>query len=154
MTTITTVIDPPLVTDTPPVFNTKAFEAWQDINTWAEQANTLAGEVNANAATASTKAAEALSSASTAEAQVPLAAAQVVLATQQAELAASSSNFVGLWSSLTGALSKPATVSHNGLFWALANNLANVTLSEPGITSDWVEIKQGSNAKSFFFANF
>lgn len=66
MTTITTVIDPPLPTDTPAVFNTKAFEAWGDINTWATQANTVAGEVNTNAATATTKAGEALTSANNA----------------------------------------------------------------------------------------
>lgn len=56
MTTITTVIDPPLPTDTTAVFNTKAFKAWGDINTWAGQANTVAGEVNTKASTASTAA--------------------------------------------------------------------------------------------------
>lgn len=155
MTTITTVIDPPLPTDTPAVFNTKAFEAWQDINDWATEANALALEVNTSATTATTKAAEALASANTAVAQLDLVAAQVTLATTQAELAAASANFVGLWLSLTGALNKPATVSHNGKNWALANNLSDVTLSEPGVAADWVQINQGgSNAKSFYFANF
>lgn len=52
--------------------------------------------------------------------------------------AQAASNFKGLWSSLTGALNKPATVSHNGAFWVLVNNLANVALSEPGVTADWL----------------
>lgn len=46
-------------------------------------------------------------------------------------------NFKGNWSALTGALNKPASVFHNGAFWALLNNLANVTTSQPGVTADW-----------------
>jgi hypothetical protein len=46
-------------------------------------------------------------------------------------------NFKGSWSSLTGALNKPATVLHQGAYWALLNNLADVTASQPGVTSDW-----------------
>ncbi|AXQ65832.1 MAG: hypothetical protein [Caudoviricetes sp.] len=52
--------------------------------------------------------------------------------------AAASSNYKGEWLSLSGALNKPATVSHNGAFWVLVNNLANVALSEPGVTADWL----------------
>ena len=55
------------------------------------------------------------------------------------ELAAQSvSSFKGLWSSLTGAINKPATVYHKGAYWALVNNLANVALSEPSVTADWL----------------
>lgn len=86
--------------------------------------------------------------------QVSLAAEQVSLATAQSNLAAISANFVGYWLDLTGALNKPASVSHNGKFYALANNLPNVQLSEPGISVDWVAIRaQISVGKSFFFAN-
>lgn len=46
-------------------------------------------------------------------------------------------NFKGNWSALTGALNKPASVFHNGAFWALLNNLANVTTSTPGVSADW-----------------
>ena len=51
--------------------------------------------------------------------------------------AAASANFKGAWSSLTGAIAKPASVSHNGAYWALLNNLADVTASQPGVTADW-----------------
>lgn len=48
------------------------------------------------------------------------------------------SNYKGEWSALTGALAKPATVSNDGAFWALVNNLANVSLSEPSPSNaDW-----------------
>lgn len=52
--------------------------------------------------------------------------------------AANSANFKGTWSSLTGALNKPAQVLHNGAYWQLLNNLANVTTSEPSPSNaDW-----------------
>lgn len=55
-----------------------------------------------------------------------------------ADIAQSSANFKGEWSSLTGGLSVPSIVLHNGANWQLLVNLANVTLSEPSLTnSDW-----------------
>ena len=68
------------------------------------------------------------------------AAASAASAAQSAASAAASSDFKGLWSSLTGALNKPASVYHNGGFWALLNNLADVTASEPGVSADWLFI--------------
>lgn len=64
----------------------------------------------------------------------------LALTTQQAEIAGFTANFKGQWSTLTGALNKPAAVSNGGLFWLLLNDLANVTTSEPGMTNDWVRI--------------
>jgi hypothetical protein len=53
-------------------------------------------------------------------------------------LAAASANYKGLWSAQTGAANKPYSVFHNGSFWALNNNLANVTTSTPSLTNaDW-----------------
>lgn len=65
---------------------------------------------------------------------------QVALATEQAEIAGFTAHYVGQWADLVGALNKPATVKHGGLFWLLVNNLANVTTSEPGMTNDWTRI--------------
>lgn len=53
---------------------------------------------------------------------------------------AANANFKGRWSDLTGELNVPAAVSHNGLTYQLLNDLADVTTSEPSITSDWVVI--------------
>lgn len=63
-----------------------------------------------------------------------LAAASAIDASTKA-LAAS--NFKGIWGDLTGALNKPASVKHNGSFWLLLNNLADITLSEPGVSANW-----------------
>lgn len=93
-------------------------------NTFATQANALALEVSGYAD-------DALASAND-------AAASAVEADTSKNLAAASADFKGLWSSLTGALNKPATVFHNGSFWALLNNLANVTTSTPSQSNaDW-----------------
>lgn len=50
-------------------------------------------------------------------------------------LAAASADYKGLWSAQTGAANKPYSVFHNGSFWALNNNLANVTTQEPSLTN-------------------
>lgn len=93
-------------------------------NTFATQANALALEVSGYADDALTSKNAAAESAASAEVNKNLAAA--------------SADFKGAWSSLSGSLSKPATVSHNGSFWALLNNLANVTTSTPSLTNtDW-----------------
>ena len=68
------------------------------------------------------------------EALVSLSAALTAAST------ASFTNFKGAWASQTGALSKPASVQHNGAFWALLNNVVNVAASQPGVTADWALI--------------
>ena len=57
-----------------------------------------------------------------------------------ASVSAASANFAGEWSSLTGALSVPASVYHAGAYWALLVDVADVTLSEPGLSGGWAEI--------------
>lgn len=58
-------------------------------------------------------------------------------ALEAASLSLFNANFKGAWSGLTGALNKPATVSHSGSRWNLLNNLADVTASTPGVSADW-----------------
>lgn len=74
------------------------------------------------------------------EANVSASEELLALTTEQAEIAGFTANYKGQWSTLTGALNKPAAVGHGGLFWLLVNNLANVTTSEPGMTNDWERI--------------
>lgn len=76
---------------------------------------------------------------------IDITAAQVAADADSAELNAANaansaalSNFKGAWSSLSGSLSKPASVLHNNSYWVLLNNLVDVTASEPsGSNSDW-----------------
>lgn len=112
-------------------FNDDA-NAWAgDIITWTEQVNLMADAMNATATevdadkTASGNSATAAGNSATA-------------ANTSQNLAAASANYKGLWSAQTGAANKPYSVFHNGSFWALNNNLANVTTSTPSLTNaDW-----------------
>ena len=63
-----------------------------------------------------------------------------VAAEDAAQAASAAANFKGSWSSLTGALAKPAAVSHSGTVWALLNDLVDVTTSQPGVSADWFDI--------------
>lgn len=77
--------------------------------------------------------------------QVTLAANQAVLADaaagrseDAANKSTASANLKGEWSNLIGQLTLPSSVYHNGLFWALLVDLADVTLSEPSeLNPDW-----------------
>ena len=51
---------------------------------------------------------------------------------------ASTVGFLGEWSDQTGAYSTPTSVTHNNRLWQLAASLADITLSEPSVSSDWV----------------
>lgn len=108
MTTITTIIAPPLPTDTPAVFNTKAFDAWGDINTWATQANTVAGEVNTNAATASTAATTA-----TTQAGISTSASATAVSSKNDAVAARN-EAVGLVEKYQGALASDPALDKTG----------------------------------------
>lgn len=57
-----------------------------------------------------------------------------------AQLAASSANFKGEWGDLTGGLIVPSSVFHDGVYWQLLIDVADVTLSEPGVSGDWAAI--------------
>ncbi|MFC7518688.1 hypothetical protein ACFQUU_27125 [Herbaspirillum sp. GCM10030257] len=77
----------------------------------------------------------------TVEAAAEQVAEDAATAGNAAAVAQASANFKGTWSSLVGALNKPASVHHNGAFWVLLNNLGNVAASEPtDISADWVRL--------------
>lgn len=59
-------------------------------------------------------------------------------------VAAAAANYKGLWSTLTGALNMPASVSHNGNYWALNTNLANVATATPGVSASWQPLNFGA----------
>lgn len=96
------------------------------LTTLVNEANIMGPEVNALANQAELDAASAASNGTAAEANA---------------------GFSGSWSSLTGVLNRPATVSHNSSDWRLLVDLVDVTTSEPGVTSDWIEINNLSNVR-------
>lgn len=116
--------DFPLATDNPEDFDDKAYDCFPYVADAADNCYANAQAAETAATNSESSATDSANSATASE------------ASRQAADAAS--NYKGEWSSLTGALNKPSTVSNNGAFWALVNNLANVALSEPSPTNaDW-----------------
>lgn len=72
------------------------------------------------------------------------AVAAAANAAASAALASAAANYKGPWSALSGALNMPASVQHNGNFWALNVNLANVATATPGISSSWSSLAVGA----------
>ena len=116
--------DFPQTTDTPEDFDDKAYDCFPYVSAAASNAY-------ANAQAAETAATNSNNSATN-------SAASATASEASRQAADAASNYKGEWSGLTGALAKPATVSNDGAFWALVNNLANVALSEPSPSNaDW-----------------
>ena len=61
-------------------------------------------------------------------------------ASTSAATAQAASAYKGEWSTLTGALNMPASVSYGGFFCALNANLANVATATPGVAAQWTQI--------------
>ncbi len=64
-------------------------------------------------------------------------------ALQARDEAWNTTNYKGAWLGLSGALSIPASVSHDGLIWMLVENVADVTQAEPGQSDKWQMIRAG-----------
>lgn len=76
------------------------------------------------------------------------AAASAVTCNSVTTIAAAAANYKGLWSALTGALNMPASVSHNGNYWALNANLADVTAATPGVSASWQALNIGAGGSA------
>lgn len=68
---------------------------------------------------------------------------------QAAQVAIASSHFKGAWSTLAGALAVPASVFHNGAFWVLLSDVADVTAKVPGVAAEWEEAQTVSQLPWF-----
>lgn len=74
----------------------------------------------------------------------------------QAGVAAAQAAFKGDWSSLSGALAKPAAVAHAGNVWILLTSIPaspGVQTLEPGVSAVWAEFDVGNNAEDILFDN-
>lgn len=116
-----------------PTFNQEAYAsgtALPGVTQWM-------GETAQGAFTNATSASESAVSAN--------AASQSAATSREIALAATA--FKGLWASLAGPLARPASVKHNGRFWLLLNDLANVAASQPGVSADWTSMDTGTVAQ-------
>ena len=122
---------PPVRSDAPADFAAKA-------DAFAASLVGFVNDVNGSAVFIDQRATDADARA-TASANSASAAAQAKTDAELARDAAQNvANFKGAWSSLSGALNLPASVTHNGQIWSLLYALGNVAASEPGVSADWV----------------
>lgn len=132
MTTITTLPTPPSTSDTAN-FDSRADSFLGALPTLTTEINTIVGELNTIANTT-----------------VPDLLADTVIAKDLAEAASvtalSAANYLGTWASLgTSGVTRPASVSHGGNYWQLVPaSIANASLSQPGVTADWLQIYSGA----------
>lgn len=59
---------------------------------------------------------------------------------QAAATSVAAANFAGSWSDLSGSLAVPSSVYHDGGYWMLLSDVADVTSSEPGVGIGWAAI--------------
>ncbi|MEW6479784.1 MAG: hypothetical protein AB1455_10065 [Pseudomonadota bacterium] len=162
---ITVVFDPPLPTDPPATFDSKAFTLLGDLNDFATEANALQADVNAKqgsatsaAVTATTKAGEAstsatnaASSASAAASSASAAAGSAAAADASADVAAASAaaaatfdpaNYVAkAGSTMTGPLSVPAL--NGGQLAGMRNKIINGKMEVSQVQTTWVSPGSG-----------
>jgi hypothetical protein len=130
-TTITALPTPPSTAD-PANFDTRADAFLGALPTFRTETNTVVSELNVISNTT-----------------VPALVVQAEDARDDAQsaeaTALASANYKGTWASLgTGSVTRPASVSHSGAYWMLVPaSLANASLSQPGITADWIQIYNG-----------
>jgi hypothetical protein len=72
------------------------------------------------------------------DADATSAAANASSAASSALAATGSANFKGEWSTLTGALAIPASVSRLGKVWILTQSVSNVAAEVPGVSTKWI----------------
>lgn len=151
-----TISSPPTLTDLPATpdraakgtFNSRVVALFDQLK------NTTIAEWRAAMTWMNGAAADAASSAAASALSAAASAGSAVTAQTAASVALGASNFKGLWSSLSGALNKPACVKHNGRFWLLVNNLANVAASTPSdANADWVSLDAGAQPSAVITTN-
>ena len=137
--TINALPPAPQPADTPSEFDGKAFALLAAQVAMVGDFNSAAAATQQNANAANERAVAAASAAASA------ADVQAVVL--------GAANFKGLWSGLTGALSKPATVKDGGRFWLLLDDLADVTAAVPGVSASWTTLDTGVSPTQYITNN-
>jgi len=135
---IAVTFNPPSPSDTPEVFNTKAFATLGDLNTWSTQANSLATAVSASESAAAASASTAGTSASTATTKASEASASATAAAGSATGASgsatsASNSFTAMDIRYLGAKTADPSTNNTGgalaagaLYWNTTSNLMRV----------------------------
>lgn len=113
-------------------------------NFGTHMADTFNAELDAVAENVAHNAGEAAASAVASAASAVASADFVAAAATARDATFNAANFKGDWSTLTGALNLPASVRHNGRFWLLVANVADVAAAVPGVSASWTPLDAAS----------
>lgn len=117
-------------------FNVTAETFTSNMPQWGGDLKAVADSAKTNAEYSNQRANDSNTSAET-------AAARLIDVQTAANGAFAAANYKGEWSTLSGALNVPATVTHQGRLWYLKLNLANVTTQAPALGSTyWGEVSR------------
>jgi hypothetical protein len=117
-------------------FNVTAENFTGNMPPWGSDVKAVADSAKTNAEYSNQRAGDANASAAA-------AAARLIDVQTAANGAFAAANYKGEWSTLSGALNVPATVTHLGRLWYLKLNLANVTTQAPALGSTyWGEVSR------------
>lgn len=105
---------------------------------------TFNGELLAVANNVLANATDAQASATAAAGSATASAASATQSAQARDATFNAANFKGDWATLTGALNLPASVRHNGRFWLLVANVADVAAAVPGVSASWTPLDAAS----------
>jgi len=104
----------------------------------AAEASAVEAEASAmSAADSMANAEESATAAATSAAEASASASSAIESADTAIVSLAITNYLGNWSDLSGAATVPASVSYNGLFWKLLENVTDITTQIPGTSSVW-----------------
>lgn len=124
---ITVTFDPPLPSDDPATFNTKAFTLLGDLNDWSTEANSTASTVSTNATNASNSASSASTSASNAASSASAASTSAGNAATSASTASTQASNASASASAASTSASNASTSAA----AAAASAASINLASP-----------------------
>lgn len=150
MTTTIPTLPPTPDRSDPATFSPRSDALLGALDPWAVAVQAVGDEAEAAAVAAAASADDATTNGAAqvalATTQASYASANAAEAAGHAAMALSSANHKGNWSTLSGHLNLPASVSHGATTWLLLTDLADVATSQPGVTADWQEIGAAAGA--------
>jgi hypothetical protein len=135
---ITTVFDPPLAGDSQSVFNTKAFDTFSKLNTWAGEANAVQVAINVLASAAAASQTAAATSETNASAFASAAAASAIASANSAGAA--------MW--VSGTYSAGAAARSPSNLRVYINKTTGIRTTDPaGDPTNWVDAVFGERIR-------
>ncbi len=124
--------------------NSASAASTSEINAASSESAASASETTASNAASSATASELVATTKASESSASeIAAANSAALSEDAKiLAQAAGNYIGEWSSLTGSVASGVSVAHLGEYWGSLVAIADVTLAEPGTSSDWQSITE------------